>query len=120
MQARPLRLDEYTGRVLTLLAVVLVAVVLVAAPLAVHVPLAAMAGILLFVAYNMGEWHQFARLRQFSLQYRTVLIGTFLLTVIFDLTVAIEVGLVLACVFFTAWCRSTPAGSTPCSNCSAR
>ena len=78
----------------------LLAVVLVAAPLAVHVPLAAMAGILLFVAYNMGEWHEFARLRQFSLPYRTILVGTFLLTVIFDLTVAIEVGLVLACVFF--------------------
>ena len=78
----------------------LLAVVLVAAPLATHVPLAAMAGILLFVAYNMGEWHEFARLRQFSLQYRTILVGTFLLTVIFDLTVAIEVGLVLACVFF--------------------
>ncbi len=78
----------------------LLAVVLVAAPLAVHVPLAVMAGILLFVAFNMGEWHEFARLRQFSFQYRTILVGTFLLTVIFDLTVAIEVGLVLACVFF--------------------
>ena len=81
-------------------ALTLLAVVLVAAPLAVHVPLAAMAGILLFVAFNMGEWHEFARLRQFSLPYRTILVGTFLLTVIFDLTVAIEVGLVLACVFF--------------------
>ena len=81
-------------------ALTLLAVVLVAAPLAVHVPLAAMAGILLFVAFNMGEWHEFARLRQFSLPYRTILVGTFLLTVIFDLTVAIEVGLVLACIFF--------------------
>ena len=48
----------------------------------------------------MGEWHEFARLRHVSPQYRTILGGTFLLTVIFDLTVAVEVGLLLACVFF--------------------
>ena len=81
-------------------AVTLLAIVLVAAPLAVHVPLAALAGILLFVAFNMGEWHEFARLRQFSAGYRTILLGTFFLTVVFDLTVAIEIGLVLSCVFF--------------------
>jgi len=81
-------------------ALTLLVIVLAAAPLALHVPLAALAGILLFVAWNMGEWHEFARLRQFSLQYRTVLVGTFLLTVIVDLTVAVQVGLVLACVFF--------------------
>ena len=81
-------------------ALTLLAIVLVAAPLAVHVPLAALAGILLFVAFNMGEWHEFARLRQFSAGYRTILLGTFFLTVIFDLTVAIEIGLVLSCVFF--------------------
>ena len=75
-------------------------VILVAAPLAEHVPLAALAGILLFVAWNMGEWREFARLRKFSFAYRTVLVGTFLLTVIFDLTVAVQVGLILACVFF--------------------
>ncbi len=81
-------------------ALTLLAVVLVAAPLALHVPLAALAGILLFVAWNMGEWREFARLRQFSVPYRTILVGTFVLTVVFDLTVAVEVGLVLACVFF--------------------
>jgi sulfate permease, SulP family len=81
-------------------AATLLAVVLLAAPLALHVPLAALAGILMFVAWNMGEWREFARLRNFSVQYRTILVGTFLLTVIFDLTVAVEVGLVLACVFF--------------------
>jgi SulP family sulfate permease len=78
----------------------LLAVVMAAAPLAAHVPLAVLAGILLFVAWNMGEWHEFIRLRQFSLQYRTILIGTFVLTVVFDLTVAVQVGLILACVFF--------------------
>jgi sulfate permease, SulP family len=81
-------------------AATLLAIVLLAAPLALHVPLAALAGILMFVAWNMGEWREFARLRNFSVQYRTILVGTFLLTVIFDLTVAVEVGLVLACVFF--------------------
>jgi hypothetical protein len=81
-------------------ALTLLAVVLAAAPLAEYVPLAALAGILLFVAWNMGEWREFARLRHFSMPYRTILLGTFLLTVIFDLTVAVEVGLALACVFF--------------------
>jgi SulP family sulfate permease len=75
-------------------------VVLAAAPLAHHVPLAVLAGILLFVAWNMGEWHEFVRLRQFTLQYRTILVGTFVLTVVFDLMVAVQVGLLLACVFF--------------------
>jgi SulP family sulfate permease len=78
----------------------LLAIVLLAAPLAMHVPLPALAGILMFVAWNMGEWREFARLRNFSVPYRTILLGTFALTVIFDLTVAVEVGLVLACVFF--------------------
>ena len=81
-------------------AVVILLVVLIAAPLATDVPLAVLAGVLLFVAWNMGEWHEFVRLRHFSPQYRTILLGTFALTVIFDLTVAVEVGLVLACVFF--------------------
>jgi SulP family sulfate permease len=81
-------------------AATLLAVVLLAAPLALHVPLAALAGILLFVAWNMGEWHEFARLRRFSVPYRTILLGTFALTVVLDLTVAVQVGLVLACLFF--------------------
>jgi sulfate permease, SulP family len=81
-------------------ALAILLIVLLAAPLASAVPLAVLAGILLFVAWNMGEWHEFARLRHFSTPYRTILIGTFLMTVIFDLTVAVEVGLVLACVFF--------------------
>ena len=69
-------------------------------------PLAALAGILLYVAWNMFEGHQFMRLRQFSAQYRTLMVGTFVLTIVFDLTVAMEVGLVLACVFFI-WRMST-------------
>ena len=48
----------------------------------------------------MGEWREFVRLRQFSINYQIIMVGTFLLTVIFDLTVAIEVGIALACAFF--------------------
>ena len=81
-------------------ALTVLAVMLVAAPLALHVPLAVLSGILLFVAWNMGEWREFARLRHFTVQYRTLLVGTFVLTVVFDLTVAVEIGLVLACAFF--------------------
>jgi SulP family sulfate permease len=81
-------------------AATLLAVVLAAAPLAGHVPLAVLAGILLFVASNMGEWHVFGQLRRFTVEYRAKLLATFLLTVMVDLTVAMEVGLVLACVFF--------------------
>lgn len=81
-------------------ALILLLIMLAAAPLALHVPLAVLAGILLFVAWNMGEWHEFARLRHFRLPYRSVLLGTFFLTVVFDLTVAVEVGLLLACGFF--------------------
>lgn len=81
-------------------ALTLLAIVLVAAPLAATIPLASLAAILLYVAYNMGEWHEFARLKRFALSYRVLMIATFLLTVIIDLIVAVEVGLVLACVFF--------------------
>ena len=62
--------------------------------------LAALAAILLFVAWNMGDWSEFARLKQFSVQYRTIMVATFLLTVIDDLTVAVQIGLVLAALFF--------------------
>ncbi len=81
-------------------ALTLLVIVVAAAPLAKFVPLATLAAILLFIAWNMGEWREFPRLQQFSLQYRTVMLSTFLLTVIIDLTVAIEIGLVLAALFF--------------------
>lgn len=81
-------------------AATLLAIVLIAAPLAAYVPLAALAAILMFVAWNMGEWREFSRLRQFSTPYRVTMVSTFLLTVMVDLTVAVEVGLVLACLFF--------------------
>ncbi|CAN7602365.1 SulP family inorganic anion transporter [Variovorax sp. LjRoot84] len=83
-------------------ALTLLVVVLVAAPLAQHVPLAVLAGILVFVAWNMGEWHEFSpyMLRRFSQHYRFLMLGTFFLTVVFDLTVAVQVGIVLACALF--------------------
>ena len=81
-------------------AATLAAVVLLAAPLAMHIPLAVLAGVLLFVAWNMGEWREFARLKQFSNHYRIMLLSTFVLTIVFDLTVAVELGMVLAIVLF--------------------
>ena len=81
-------------------AATLALVVLLAAPLAKHIPLAVLAGVLLFVAWNMGEWKEFARLKQFSHHYRLMLLSTFFVTVVFDLMVAVELGLVLAVVLF--------------------
>ncbi|MBU4181638.1 MAG: STAS domain-containing protein [Gammaproteobacteria bacterium] len=78
----------------------LAAVVLIAAPLAAHIPLAVLAGVLLFVAWNMGEWREFGRLKQFTNHYRLMMVSTFLVTIIFDLTVAVELGLVMACFLF--------------------
>jgi SulP family sulfate permease len=81
-------------------AVVLAGVVLLAAPLALHVPMAVLAGILLFIAWNMGEWREFAHLRRQAGPYRLLMLGTFVLTVVFDLTVALQVGLLVACALF--------------------
>lgn len=81
-------------------AVTLMLIMLVAAPLAGSVPLAALSAILMFVAWNMGEWREFVHLRQFRMTYRVTLLLVFALTVIVDLTVAVEVGLIAACLTF--------------------
>lgn len=81
-------------------AITLAVIVLAAAKLALLVPLAVLSGILLFVAFNMGEWHEFVQLRKYSYHYRVLLLGTFFLTVVFDLTVAVQVGLLTACGLF--------------------
>ena len=81
-------------------AVVLLLVMAIAAPMATHVPLAVLAAILMFVAWNMGEWREFVNLRHYRLPYRITLLAVFFLTVVFDLTVAVEVGLIAACVTF--------------------
>ena len=79
---------------------VLLAIVLVAAPLASYVPLATLSAIVMVVAINMGEWHEFRELKRFSWNYRIILLSTFLVTVLFDLTIAVELGMVLASLFF--------------------
>ena len=81
---------------------VLLAIVLALAPLASHIPLATLSAIVVIVAINMGEWHAFAarELARYSWQYRTILLGTFFITVLFDLTLAVEIGMALASLFF--------------------
>ncbi len=81
-------------------ALTLLLVVLVAAPAARYIPLTVLSAILLVVAWNMGEWGEFKHLRRYRFNYQAVLLATFVLTVIFDLTVAVQAGLVLAAVFF--------------------
>ncbi|HXE37148.1 MAG TPA: SulP family inorganic anion transporter, partial [Azonexus sp.] len=81
-------------------ALVLLGIVLIAAPLAAYVPLATLSAIVMVVAINMGEWHEFKKLRRFSYNYRVILLATFFVTVVFDLTIAVELGMVLASLFF--------------------
>ncbi len=81
-------------------ALTLLAIVLVAAPLAKYIPLAALSAVLVVVALNMGDWKAFRELRRYSVQYRAILLTTFIVTVVFDLTLAVELGLVLASLFF--------------------
>lgn len=81
-------------------ALVLLLIVLIAAPLAAHVPLGTLSAIVMVTALNMGEWSEFRKLTRYSLNYRTILLVTFLVTVVFDLTIAVELGMVLACLFF--------------------
>ncbi len=81
-------------------AVSLLLIVLVAAPLAAYIPLATLAAILMFIGWNMGEWREFMNLRKYRLPYRLTLLSVFFLTVVFDLTVAVEVGLLAACLTF--------------------
>ncbi len=78
----------------------LLAILLFAAPLAAKVPLAVLAGLLFVVAYNMGEWHEIPALLKLTKADIAVWLSTFALTVIADLTVAVEVGMVLAALLF--------------------
>jgi sulfate permease, SulP family len=81
-------------------AITLLVVLLVAAPLARYVPLAALAGILMMVAYQMGEWAEIPQLLKLSKGDITVWLVTFALTVFADLTVAVETGMILAMLMF--------------------
>ncbi len=81
-------------------AVVLVLILLVLMPYAKYIPMATLAAVLLMVSYNMSGWRTFKGLLKNPKSDVTVLITTFLLTVVFDLTIAIEIGLIIACVLF--------------------
>jgi len=81
-------------------AVTLLAIILVAAPLAKFVPLATLSAVLVNVAFHMGEWHNCARLRKWPICDTAVFLSAFALTVVVDLTVAVEIGMVLAAILF--------------------
>jgi len=81
-------------------AVTLFLVILALAPLASYIPLASLAAVLLWVAFNMVGWRELRQLPRFSIFYRAILLSTLALTVVFDLTVAVEVGLVMSTLFY--------------------
>ena len=81
-------------------AVVLLLIFLFLMPLAKYIPMACLAGVLVVVSYGMSGWRSFSALMRNPKSDITVLLLTFFLTIIFDLTVAIEVGLICACLLF--------------------
>ena len=81
-------------------AVVLLLIFLFLMPLAQYIPMSCLAGVLVVVSYGMSGWRSFRALLRNPKSDVTVLVMTFLLTIIFDLTVAIEVGLLCACLLF--------------------
>ncbi len=83
-------------------ALTLLSVLLFAAPLASYIPMAALAGILMIVAYNMGEWREIPQLLRLTKTDISVWLVTFGLTVFADLTVAVEAGMILAALLFIA------------------
>jgi sulfate permease, SulP family len=85
----------------------LLCVLLFAAPLASYIPMAALAGILMVVTYNMGEWREIPQLLRLTRTDISVWLVTFGLTVFADLTVAVEAGMILAALLFIARVAST-------------
>ena len=81
-------------------AIVLLLILLFLGPLTRHIPMACLAGVLIVVSYNMSEWRTFRSLMKNPKSDVSVLLVTFLLTVIFDLTIAIEIGLLIAMLLF--------------------
>jgi SulP family sulfate permease len=81
-------------------ALTLLCVLLFAAPLASYIPMAALAGILMVVAYNMGEWREIPQLLKLTKTDISIWLVTFALTVFADLTVAVEAGMILAALLF--------------------
>jgi sulfate permease, SulP family len=87
--------------------VTLLCILLFAAPLVSHVPLAVLAGILMVVAYNMGEWSEIPQLLKLTKTDISVWLVTFTLTVFADLTVAVEAGMILAALLFISRIAAT-------------
>src|SRR5271165_1492502 len=88
-------------------ALTLLCILLFAAPLVSYVPMAALAGILMVVAYNMGEWREIPQLLKLTKTDISVWLVTFALTVFADLTVAVEAGMILAALLFIGRIAST-------------
>ncbi|MGE5084412.1 MAG: SulP family inorganic anion transporter [Acidobacteriota bacterium] len=88
-------------------ALTLLCILLFAAPLVSYVPMAALAGILMVVAYNMGEWREIPQLLKLTKTDISIWLVTFALTVFADLTVAVEAGMILAALLFISRVAST-------------
>ena len=88
-------------------ALTLLCILLFAAPLVSYVPMAALAGILMIVSYNMGEWREIPQLLKLTKTDISVWLVTFALTVFADLTVAVEAGMILAALLFISRVSST-------------
>src|ERR1700694_3594137 len=88
-------------------ALTLLCILLFAAPLVSYVPMAALAGILLIVAYNMGEWREIPQLLKLTKTDISIWLVTFALTVFADLTVAVEAGMILAALLFISRVAAT-------------
>src|SRR5262252_1118989 len=88
-------------------ALTLLCILLFAAPLVSYVPMAALAGILMILAYNMGEWREIPQLLKLTKMDISVWLVTFALTVFADLTVAVEAGMILAALLFISRVAST-------------
>jgi SulP family sulfate permease len=88
-------------------AMTLLCILLFAAPLVSYVPMAALAGILMIVAYNMGEWREIPQLLKLTKTDVSIWLVTFALTVFADLTVAVEAGMILAALLFISRVAST-------------
>ncbi len=88
---------------------VLLAILIFAAPYAQYIPLATLSAVLFVVAFNMGDWSAFPEMRRLPRSDDCVFMATFLLTVIFGLTLAIEVGMILAAMLFIRRVSQTTA-----------
>jgi SulP family sulfate permease len=88
-------------------ALTLLCIILFAAPLVSYVPMCALAGILMVVAYNMGEWREIPQLLKLTKTDISVWLVTFALTVFADLAVAVEAGMILAALLFISRVAAT-------------